>query len=583
MRLFKALPAMVLAAATAAVVATGGVAETKAAGPVKTAAAIPSRVFAPYFEAWTGESPATLSQQSGAKFLTMAFLQTASRGSCTVLWNGDAGMPVSQSIFGNDFATIRSNGGDVIPAFGGYTAGNTGTEIADSCTDVSKIAAAIQSVITTYNITRIDFDIEDNSLTNTAGIDRRNKAVKQVEDWAAANGRTLQVTYTLPTTVNGLAETGLAVMRNAVSNNARIDIVNIMTFDYYDGNPNHQMAEDTKTAAAGLRNQLGQLYPGKTPAQLAAMIGVTEMIGIDDFGPGETFQKADANPVLNWANSFGISQISFWALQRDNGKCPGTGARNDCSGIDQPTWFFTQAFAPFTSGGTGNDFSIGVAPESGTVKPGESATATVSTSVTSGQAQTVNLQVSGAPQGVSATVSPSSVTAGGSATLTVSTSATTALGSYPITVTGAAPSGSRTAIYTLKVSNGPPPGKVVNGDFESGVLDPWRGQPGDAIVSTPTHGGSKALLVAATASQNGQAEQTVTLEPNKSYTLKAWVQGNFAFVGVSGGASASTWTSSSTWKQVSLPFTTGASNSVTVWVHGWFGQGNVFVDDVTIE
>ncbi|CCH31302.1 hypothetical protein BN6_40150 [Saccharothrix espanaensis DSM 44229] len=27
-------------------------------------------VFAPYFESWTGENPATLAQQSGAEYLT---------------------------------------------------------------------------------------------------------------------------------------------------------------------------------------------------------------------------------------------------------------------------------------------------------------------------------------------------------------------------------------------------------------------------------------------------------------------------------------------------------------------------------
>ena len=177
--------------------------------------------------------------------------------------------------------------------FGGYAADNGGTEIADSCTNVSSIAAAYESVITTYNVTRLDLDTEDNSLTNTAGIDRRNKAIKMVEDWAAANGRTVQFSYTLPTTTSGLAGSGLAVLQNAVSNNARIDVVNIMTFDYYDG-ATHNMANDTETAATGLEGQLASLYPGKSAAQLWGMVGVTEMPGIDDYGAAETFQTADA-------------------------------------------------------------------------------------------------------------------------------------------------------------------------------------------------------------------------------------------------------------------------------------------------
>ncbi|NEB06909.1 chitinase, partial [Streptomyces sp. SID13726] len=141
---------------------------------------------------------------------------------CTPYWNGDTGQPVSASVFGADFAAIRSRGGDVIPSFGGYAADNGGTEIADSCTSVDAIAAAYEKVITTYEVSRLDTDIEDNSLTNKAGIDRRNQAIKKVQDWAAANGRPLQVSYTLPTTTSGLASSGLAVLKSARTAGAQV-------------------------------------------------------------------------------------------------------------------------------------------------------------------------------------------------------------------------------------------------------------------------------------------------------------------------------------------------------------------------
>jgi hypothetical protein len=124
---------------------------------------------------------------------------------------------------------------------------------------------------------------------------------------------------------------------------------------------------------------------------------------------------------------------------------------------------------------------------------------------------------------------------------------------------------------------------VVNGDFETGSLSPWTAQPGTVVVSSPVHGGSHALQVAATASQTGEADQTIMLAPNSSHTLTAWVQGNFAFVGVSGGASASTWTSSAGYTKLTVPFTVGASGSVTVFVHGWFAQGTVFADDISVS
>ena len=73
------------------------------------------------------------------------------------------------------------------------------------------------------------------------------------------------------------------------------------------------------------------------------------------------------------------------------------------------------------------------------------------------------------------------------------------------------------------------------------------------------------------------------LTPNHSYTLTAWVQGNYAFVGVSGGASASTWTSASGWTKLSVPFTTDSTGNVTVFVHGWYSQGDVYADDFAIS
>ena len=579
MRLRRTVQAALTACATL-VASTGLVAAGTASAQAATP--LPTRVFAPYFESWTGQSPATLAAQSGAKYLTMAFLQAATKGSCTPYWNGDTSKPVSSSTFGADIATIRANGGDVIPSFGGYTADNTGTELADSCTDVSQIAAAYENLITTYDISRIDLDIEDNSLTNTAGIDRRNKAIKTVQDWAAASGRTVQFSYTLPTTTSGLADSGLAVLRNAVSNNARVDVVNMMTFDYYD-NATHDMAADTQTSAQGLYNQLARLYPSKTPAQLWGSIGITEMVGIDDYRAAETFTVANATTVYNWAVSKGINTLSFWALQRDNGNCAGKGGDDSCSGINQNTWDFTHIFAPFTSGSTvTNDFSVAVNPNSATVKAGSSTSAAIATAVTAGSAQSVSLSVSGAPAGVTATVTPGSVTAGNGATLNIATTSAAAAGTYPLTVTATAPSGTHTATYSLTVTGTTPATGLVNGGLETGSPAPWTCQSGGNVVTTPVHSGSYALQAAASASQTGECTQTVTLKPNTSYTLSGWVQGNYAYLGVSGGATASTWTNSSNWTQLSVPFTTGSSGTVTVYLHGWYGQGSVYGDDFSI-
>jgi len=203
----------------------------------------------------------------------------------------------------------------VIPSFGGYTADTTSTDIADSCTSVPAIAAVYESLITTYNVPRIDLDVEADSLTDTAGINRRNEAIAMAEAWAAAHRRRIEFSYTLPTFPSGLTSSGYAVLQNAVADHATISAVNLLTFDYYLGTQ-QDMVADTESAADGLFNQLQSLYPATAARELWHMIGVTEMPGIDDFGPDETFSTADAATIVRWAQRQGIGLISFWALQR---------------------------------------------------------------------------------------------------------------------------------------------------------------------------------------------------------------------------------------------------------------------------
>src|SRR5207253_4202155 len=151
--------------------------------------------------------------------------ETLGKTSCTLAWNGDKAQTVTSGRFLSDIASLRAMGGDVIPSFGGWSADQGGTEIGDSCKDVNAIAAAYEQVVTTYGVTRLDMDIEGRSLTRTDGIDRRNKAIKVLQDWAASTGRTVQVVFTLPTSVNGLESSGLAVLQNAVANGVRADFV----------------------------------------------------------------------------------------------------------------------------------------------------------------------------------------------------------------------------------------------------------------------------------------------------------------------------------------------------------------------
>jgi chitinase len=318
------------------------------AAPVSSPAhAIGAHVFAPYFETYAGSNLAALSSASGARELTLAFLEAPTRGSCDVVWDGDATMPVAWSTFGADIAAIRRRGGDVIPSFGGYSADHSGRDIADSCPSAAGIAAAYEKVVTTYGVTRLDLDVEDRSLDHPAAIERRNAAIRLVQDWAARQGRTVEFAYTLPSSMSGLDPEGVAILQDARRQGAQIRVVNAMTFDFYDDVP-HEMGRDSIVAARAVHRQMRQVYPEQSEARLWSRLGVTEMVGIDDFGPAETLTLADAGRVTRWAKAHHIAFLSFWALQRDNGGCPGDAGGDSCSGVAQQDWQFSQIFEQFS-------------------------------------------------------------------------------------------------------------------------------------------------------------------------------------------------------------------------------------------
>ncbi len=129
----------------------------------------------------------------------------------------------------------------------------------------------------------------------------------------------------------------------------------------------------------------------------------------------------------------------------------------------------------------------------------------------------------------------------------------------------------------------PPGGNLVsNPGFETGTLSGWTCDSGTAaVVSSPVHSGSHALQLNPSNSDDAQCTQTITVQANHTYTLTAWVQGNYAYLGVNG--QSNTWTSSSSYTQLTYSFNSGSATSITIYVHGWYGQGSVYVDDVALQ
>ncbi|SFW42509.1 M4 family metallopeptidase [Amycolatopsis australiensis] len=132
----------------------------------------------------------------------------------------------------------------------------------------------------------------------------------------------------------------------------------------------------------------------------------------------------------------------------------------------------------------GNDYSLTLSPTSASVQPGQTATTTVTTRITSGNAQTVSLLATGLPDGAKATFNPASIQSGGTATLTITTSATTPQGTSQVTVTGDGTDADHTAQFSLTVGTGTPP-------TGCGGLTEWDSAKAYAPNDVVSHNGHK--------------------------------------------------------------------------------------------
>ncbi|HEX3788411.1 MAG TPA: carbohydrate binding domain-containing protein [Pseudonocardiaceae bacterium] len=428
----------------------------------------------------------------GLKAFTAAFVIGSG---CTPIW-GDT-LPVSNDpTVSGEISSATAAGAVPIVSFGGAS----GVELAQSCTNLSSLTSAYQSVISELKVTHIDFDVEGAAIADTATNNLRFQAIKTLE---AANPG-LVVSVTIPVEPDGPDNYGQPFLQAAKTQGARIDVINVMTMDYYgtwDNSPN--MGSYATQAATATLNFARTVWPSETYAN----IGITPMIGQND-DSAEVFSEANAQTVESFANANGIGRLAFWSVDRDQ-PCAGSATGLPaCTEISSKSLDFTKIFDQYA--------------------------------------------------GTSAPPPPTTTT------------------TPPPTTTTAPP---------------PPPtggNLVANPGFETGALAPWTCDAGtSSVAGSPVHTGSHALVATPTNADDAQCSQVITVSPSHTYTLSGWVEGNYAYLGVTGTGTSDTnaWTPAAAgWSQLSTTFSTGSSTTkVTVYLHGWYAQGAIHADDISVQ
>ncbi|MGW7265024.1 ricin-type beta-trefoil lectin domain protein [Streptomyces sp. NPDC054842] len=300
-----------------------------AAGGGGTTPSAPMAV-APYlYNGWgSPPNPATVMNATGVKWFTLAFV--LSNGYCNPQWDG--GRPLTGGVDQQTVNTVRANGGDVIPSFGGYS----GNKLESSCSSAGELASAYQKVIDTYGLKAIDIDLEADAYSNGTVQQRTVDALKTVK----ARNPGIKVYVTIGT---GQSGPDTSLIKRAAASGLTVDSWTIMPFDF--GGAGQNMGTLTLRAAEGLKSALKSAY-GYSDDQAYRGMGISSMNGITDVN--ETVTPADFQTILGYAQQHHLARLTFWSANRDR-PCPGAYPNDDtCSGVAQTPWQFTSIFAKYT-------------------------------------------------------------------------------------------------------------------------------------------------------------------------------------------------------------------------------------------
>ncbi|HEX4429032.1 MAG TPA: chitinase [Frankiaceae bacterium] len=309
--------------------------------------------FAPYVD--TTLTPALQFQDpavSPARQVILGFVVADPKSSCSPSWGGFYSLSGAADQLNLDrrIAQLQNEGASAVVSFGGQA----NNELAVSCTDATKLAAAYQSVISRYSLTTIDLDIEGAAQGDQASLVRRAQAIASVQKAARAAKSSLNVWLTLPVEPDGLQSDALNVVKAMLDNGVALAGVNVMAMDFtLNATAPQGMYAAITGALNGTHRQLTSLLRAEklTSAQIWNRIGATVMIGQNDVA-GQIVTVSDAKGVASFARAEHLGRVSMWSLNRDS-QCGSQFARigvhsNTCSGTSQTSLEFSKVLGSLT-------------------------------------------------------------------------------------------------------------------------------------------------------------------------------------------------------------------------------------------
>ncbi len=182
-------------------------------------------------------------------------------------------------------------------------------------TDVDKLEAFYLDVIETYNVKRLDLDIEESNQTQSNNV-ANAKAIKRVQDKTG-----VEIVLTIPIMPSGWQDKQIQIIKAYLDQGVNVSLINSMTMCYGTGVYSYEDYGDASVRA--IENSIKQMQEiwasygnNLTEAQAYLKTGATVDIGYEsDLYP--TFTTEMTKKVVDHAREHKYGMLSYWSINRD--------------------------------------------------------------------------------------------------------------------------------------------------------------------------------------------------------------------------------------------------------------------------
>ena len=295
----------------------------------------PIRLAAPYIDmsSWVNTANAysingapdlgKLSDDSGFKYFNLGFIQPStdtpldSDGNIIWGWGGYSLLgktnPSNSQYQGinSSLQKLREKGGDFAISIGGQL-GDAPWVVTQN---KEKLKAFYIDIIKTYNLKRLDLDIEESNQDAKQNLTNA-QVIKEVQDET-----NVEITLTIPIMPNGWQEKQTNLLHAYISAGVDIALINSMTMCYGTGvYENEDYGTASVRAITNSVKQLKQIYSdygySLSDDQAYLKTGATFSIGYES-SLYPTFTLDMARSVVNDANKHNYGLVSMWSMGRD--------------------------------------------------------------------------------------------------------------------------------------------------------------------------------------------------------------------------------------------------------------------------